>query len=156
MQDNVLVHQRRNRFCLTWLVSWFSFGCGRPHGCKPGSPESSAATVMHAAFKARPNATRRSNTSHLFPSGKCTENKYIKQQEPLTCVLTHGCSGKALQSHACPAADLLTRSHELDSCCTSASHLRAHPCTHARTGGGGDNAAGDLTETRLISPSRRQ
>lgn len=29
-------------------------------------------------------------------------------------MLTHGCSTKLLQSHACPEADLLTRSHEPD------------------------------------------
>lgn len=50
-----------------------SFGCGRPHGCKPGSPESSTLTIVHAAFKARPNATHRIDTSHLFPSASAQE-----------------------------------------------------------------------------------
>lgn len=52
----------------------------------------------------------------------------------LMCTLTHGCSTKLLQSHACPAADLLTRSHELSSCRTSTLHLCTHPYAHTHAG----------------------
>lgn len=61
--------------------------------------------------------------------------------ELVMCMLTHGCSTKLLQSHACPAADLLTRSHEPDSCCTSTLHLCSHPYAHTE-----EKVARDFTE----------
>lgn len=73
MREFGLRHQKQSVLCNLKLVAGFSFGCGRPHGCKPGSPESSTVTIVHAAFKARPNATHRIDTSHLFPSASAQE-----------------------------------------------------------------------------------
>lgn len=89
----------------------------------------------------------------LIPLVSAHNKGDLKRWQQLLCwtVNVHvnsGYSTKLLQSHACPAADLLTWSHAPSYCSTSTLHLCSHPYAHTEA-----NTAGDFTETHLCSLS---